>query len=283
MPSGPRREDDIIRTFLSAYEDKYWNGVEPTFPDKEEDGGIDAFIEKGGRSLAIEHTLIEPFADERRDRALFDREIQPIRRDETLVVPDRITRVFVPAGTFDGHNKNTRDVIIAGIHWWLKDNLFGVAAGWAEYPCEVDLKGKAPLKITLTIRVVPKTDFSSFLIARQQVSTDLDKVMEKALSAKLPKLAGHDADRRLLMLERQHMNLLPEQILDELDRLRPAMPEFAKVDEIWLVETIAYETEGILFFSRQDEERNLTGEISAVNGRIWTRWEKSMSYPVVER
>ena len=130
---------------------------------------------------------------------------------------------------------------------------------------------------------MPKTDFSSFLIARQQVSTDLDKVMEKALSAKLPKLAVHDADRRLLMLERQHMNLLPEQILDEIDRLRPAMPEFAKVDEIWLVETIAYETEGILFFSRQDEERNLTGEISAVNGRIWTRWEKSMSYPVVER
>ena len=90
MPAGPRREDDIIRTFLSAYEDKYWNGVETTFPDKEEDGGIDTFIEKGGRSLAIEHTLIEPFVDERRDRALFDREIQPIRRDETLVVPDRI-------------------------------------------------------------------------------------------------------------------------------------------------------------------------------------------------
>jgi hypothetical protein len=50
------------------------------------------------------------------------------------------------------------------------------------------------------------------------------------------------ADKRILFLERQHMNLLPNRILDEIDKLKPAFPDLALVDEIWILETIFYGT-----------------------------------------
>jgi hypothetical protein len=48
------------------------------------------------------------------------------------------------------------------------------------------------------------------------------------------------ATRRVLLSERRHMNLVPKQILDEIESLRPSFPALNKVDEIWVVETIFY-------------------------------------------
>jgi hypothetical protein len=84
--------------------------------------------------------------------------------------------------------------------------------------------GKGSIDIELNIEVLPTPDFSSFTIARQQVSDDLDKVVEKALRKRLPKLVDTRADRRILMLEREHMNLLPEQIIRQIEKLRPSFP-----------------------------------------------------------
>ena len=283
MPAGPKREDNIIRTFLSAHEDKFWEGIEPEFPDKTKDGGIDAYIEKDRRSLAIEHTLIEPFVGERDDLAQFWPAFEKIQEDRSLSVPDRITNINVPVGTLKNRKGKAGEVIVDGIHDWLKSNMNLFPDGWSDQTCAVALSGKAPLNVILTVEVISTPEFSAFKIARQQVKTDLNKVVEKALSMKLPKLIRAEADKRILMLERQHGNLFPQQILDEIEKLRLSMPDLGHVDDIWLVETIAYEREGILFFYRYDSNSKLTGQISAVNGNVRSRWEEPMPYAVVER
>jgi len=59
---------------------------------------------------------------------------------------------------------------------------------------------KSPLHVVLNVEVLPTPNFTSFLMARQQVSVDLDKVVEEALRKKLPKLVKAQAGRRILML-----------------------------------------------------------------------------------
>ena len=46
--------------------------------------------------------------------------------------------------------------------------------------------------------------------------------MERALRRKLPKLIATDADKRILIFERDHFNFFPEQILDEIENQRQA-------------------------------------------------------------
>jgi hypothetical protein len=73
-------------------------------------------------------------------------------------------------------------------------------------------------------------------------SSNLGTVIEKALTRKLPKLVNTTADKRILLLERQHMNLEPESILNEIEKRRNTWPDLAHVHEIWIIETIFYET-----------------------------------------
>ncbi len=63
------------------------------------------------------------------------------------------------------------------------------------------------------------------------------------LAEKVPKLVNTPATKRILLLERRHRNLAPQQILDEIEKRRASCPALASVDEIWIVETIYYGTD----------------------------------------
>ena len=78
-------------------------------------------------------------------------------------------------------------------------------------------------------------------VRRQQID-NLGKVIQKVLNKKLPKLVNTPADKRILLLERQHMNLCPQSILDQIEKRRGSFPQLAGVDEIWFVETIFWGT-----------------------------------------
>ena len=79
-------------------------------------------------------------------------------------------------------------------------------------------------------------------VRRQQVEDNLDAVIEKALRKKLPKLVNTTADKRILLLERQHMNLYPDRMLDEIKKRGSSFPDLARVDEIWIIEAMFYGT-----------------------------------------
>jgi hypothetical protein len=50
------------------------------------------------------------------------------------------------------------------------------------------------------------------------MESNLGEVIDKALKQKLPKLARTRADKRILFLERRHMNLYPKSMLDEVEK-----------------------------------------------------------------
>ncbi len=80
-------------------------------------------------------------------------------------------------------------------------------------------------------------------IRRQEIGNTFGDVIEKTLKKKLPKLANTAADKRILLLERQHMILFPKRILGEIEKQQAAFPDLAKIDEVWIVETIFYGTD----------------------------------------
>jgi hypothetical protein len=75
MPTKPRPEDVFIEGFLSAYEDLSWADADRDWVDRRIDGGVEmlATRKSDGKTLAIEHTVAQPFVGEIEDYRVFFR------------------------------------------------------------------------------------------------------------------------------------------------------------------------------------------------------------------
>jgi hypothetical protein len=255
MPTPSRREDIFIGLFLSAYENRSWADALHQQPDKIErtKPAVDWLAKRksDGKTLAIEHTIIEPFDGEKADFAAFKTAFLAIEGDTSLPVGGRYIRVFVPVGALQNqHKKLARGAIVQSVHRWIKSNRLVLPDGTSRHRCAITGIPRTPLfNITLNVTVVPlpqgvgRAAESGILhVRRQQVEDSLDKVIEKALRKKLSKLVNTKAVKRILLLERQHMNLDPQRMLDEIEKRRPAFPDLARVEEIWILETLFYGT-----------------------------------------
>jgi hypothetical protein len=76
----------------------------------------------------------------------------------------------------------------------------------------------------------PTAETGGLVVRRQQVKDNLDAVIEKALKKKVAKLVNTSADKRILLLERQHVNLSPERIFGVIDQWRASFPDLARVN-----------------------------------------------------
>jgi hypothetical protein len=224
-----------------------------------------------GKTLAIEHTLIEPFVKDKEDFAFFAQAFLKIEDDESLVVPDRRIEVCVPVGTLQGRRRAaTREAMVNVVHQWIKNNRLNLQDGEHQYPCPMaGIPGTTNFEITLTIIFNTLKGPGQFNIRRQQIGNDFGDVVEKALRKKLPKLTSQKADKRVLILEREHMNLVPEQMLGEIRRQAPAFPQLSAVDEIWILETVGYKPGGHFLFELNDEN-NMRLATLTFNGGTWT-------------
>jgi hypothetical protein len=190
--------------------------------------------------------------------------------------------VFVPVGTLHGYPKlASREIIVKAVHEWIRTSRLTLPDGNSAHQCGVTgMPGKADFEITLTIKVKPLPKHDALHVRRQQVGNDFADVVRKALTTKLPKLTKQMADIRVLILERQHMNLVPEQMQDEIRKQAPDFPQLALVDEIWILETIGYEPGGYFLFELNDENNSLLSTMS-FHGDVWTsrfgqRWYPDM-------
>src|SRR5207253_458206 len=123
MPTKPRREDRLIAMFLSAYEDDTWAGATIDWLDQRQDGAVEAVARRSeGRTLAIEHTLIEFFPGERTDLERFKPFLR-IESDESLSVPGKIIYVNVPRGVLDGLKQEEQDRVVNSCHDWLRAKI----------------------------------------------------------------------------------------------------------------------------------------------------------------
>jgi hypothetical protein len=245
MPTKARREDMFIKLFLSAYENQSWADAEIDWLDRRIDGAVEvrATRKSDGKSLAIEHTVIEPFVGEKQDFAFFEAALLKIEEDTALAVPERWTQAFVPVGTLRGQPKRSaRIAIVEAVRSWLRTERLLLPEGESERRLTIPIPGDRDLDITLYVKIVPLPGPGDLHIRRHQTESNLGQVVEKALRRKLPKLVNTLADKRILLHERQHMTLTPRQILREIEKRRPSFPNLAGVEEIWIIETIFYET-----------------------------------------
>jgi hypothetical protein len=172
-----------------------------------------------------------------------------LSRTHPCLVPRRWIRVFVPVGSLQNkHKKAEQNAVVQSVRAWIKSNRLALSDGILQHRCAVaGIPGTVPFQITLNVKVVAlehgaHAKSGCLHIRRQQVEGDLSKVSDKALRTKVPKLVNTAADRYILLLERQHMNLTPQRILREIEMRRPSFPALAVVNEIWIVETPLYGT-----------------------------------------
>jgi hypothetical protein len=104
MPTKLRRENTFIERFPSAYENHSWADAKIDWLDERIDGAVEAIAtrQSDGKTLAIEHTIIQPFVGEKEDFAFFEAAFLKIQQDTTLPVPQRWIRVFIPVGILRG-------------------------------------------------------------------------------------------------------------------------------------------------------------------------------------
>lgn len=252
MRTNARREYSFIRLFVSAYENGSWaDGIHEQPDQKDKRGKAVDWITKrksDDKSLAVEHTLIEPFVGDKRDFAFFEAAFLEIEADKSLAVPGRWIRVFVPVGTLQNQPKETvRNAIVQAVHGWIRANRRVLPDGCAKHRCVTANPDHSRFDIILSVKVVPllhgpNAGTGLLHVRRQQVEDNLDQVVSKALREKLPKLVNTNADKRILLLERQHMNLLPRRILNEIEKQMDVFSDIALVDEIWILETPLYGT-----------------------------------------
>ena len=105
--------------------------------------------------------------------------------------------------------------------------------GDSDLACPI-VEGKT---ITLQIRRQPIPGHDGLTLIRRYGPFDLSSTIRTALEKKLPKLVETEADKRILMLERDQWHVEHTAIAAELERLRDDFPKLALVDEIWIAET----------------------------------------------
>jgi hypothetical protein len=113
--------------------------------------------------------------------------------------------------------------------------------------------------------------------ARSQTAmeSNLGEVIDKALKQKLPKLARTRADKRILFLERRHMNLYPKSMLDEVEKRKSTCPNLARVDEIWILETMLHERDSYLRFERCEND-TLVGSLDFQGAELLDKFENGV-------
>lgn len=278
MPTKLRRENKFVKWFLSACDDYSWADAKIDWLDEKIDGAVEALATRksDGKTLAIEHTIIEPFLREKEDFAFFEPAFLKVEKDTALAVPGLWIRVFIPAGILQGQRqKLTRDAIVEAVHNWIRANRLSLPSGGSTHPLKIAVPGKGSLDVTLGARVIPLKGPGRLNLQRQQMERNLGEVIEKALKKKLSKLVGTVADKRILFLERQHMNLYPEEMLSEIEARKSVFPSVASVDEVWILETMFYDRDSYLRFERF-ENGVLVGSLDFSAGLLLDKFENGV-------
>jgi hypothetical protein len=236
------RDSRLLDLFLSVYDDGTWaNGLsDKDRPESRADGGVDkaATRKLDGLRLAIEHTLIEPFEGEKTDFHKHFKSLQAaLRTDDTLRVPGFALYLNVPVRVVP-HKKHLQG-IIHDIAEWMRKEHPSFDGSQRNCPCPNHPDGF--LMLWARREPLPRHPLASFVIVHRYGEMRVDQTVEKALRDKLPKLTGTQADRRLLMLERDQGWLEPNAIYAEVERLRPHFAALAAVDEIWIMDTASFE------------------------------------------
>jgi len=195
-----------------------------------------------GRTLALEHTLIEPFAGDKADAQPFLKTIGSLENHPALIQKGHMITVYQEVGA-----------IPRGIKWTEVPNamltqLAPVLPGLADGGHIVTVKGpKWELDLRVHKHRTRPEDSGTFLPGRIYPGDPGPELVVAALEKKIPKLALATADKRILLLEKD----AAAGTIETQFKLLPDEPRIStllnSVDEIWAMNSMALEREDTIF------------------------------------
>jgi hypothetical protein len=240
-----KRDECLVRHFL----DGYGRLINDSFDIRElpdqtlrECQAVEAIAtNRSGIRFAFEHTLLQPFEGQKQDDTPFLKVFLPLERDSSLILPGFNITVIPPV-----------EAVPKGVNWstvgrvvqtWFSQNSQSFPIGPSE-----QLIGGLPFSLQVQVR---KTPFPGRLgknsIARKWPDKPFENIMRKALNDKLAKLRDAKADKRILIFE-QNVPYGEIVISDAIESLSEEYPDISKIDSIWAVDTVSWESDGAIFF-----------------------------------
>lgn len=264
------RDKDVIRHWVRLYNRLTGSSFQvEDWPDRDSSKkNIDAMCrDDAGRTLAIEHTLIEPFEGEKADTARFERTLATLKNHPELLQPGYILTVSQAV------------------------NSIPTGVNWADIPKELlrQLPGALPLlperRSAVVIRAENWTlelqidrlwmgpDFPGlFSTARIDPGDPGSKLVLRALKNKVEKLAASAGDLKILLVEKDAPAGTTEGQFEQLPDEPEIQSLLMRIDQIWSVNTVALESEYVIFTNQVRPPVEDDGNRCSLNlqtGRFW--------------
>lgn len=242
-----RRDERLIDLFLRGYKDRagcsYRLRERPDQVERDR-AAVDCIaVNERSDTLAIEHTLVEPFEGQKADDQPFLAVFERLHHSAELTVPSLLIDILVPVGA-----------IPKGVEWnqvgqhmyeWLREARLRIPLGESDH--------KVPglgFDLTLHIQAMEIPGTAGALIAGRVLPRDrsFSNVLGRALAAKLPKLVAARANSHILIVEDGSTALGLTIFAREIDAVQNSFPELAQVDSVWLAHTPVWESEKVVWF-----------------------------------
>lgn len=210
-----------------------------------ESPAVDAIAhDQSGSTLAIEHTLLQPFVGEREDYERFRIAVEPLEQDFSLRLLNYHVTLSVGVGAiptgvpWDGICRKVRD------SYDKNKNLIPI--GRSKYIIPIP-----PIQLEVGIeKDYVQNSAGKLFVVRSSPPDSFQEALQQALRKKLPKLVSTVADKRLLLLEKELPLYSPRTLGEAIDAVRHEFRELEKIDGIGLADTVMWEAEGCLGFGQ---------------------------------
>jgi hypothetical protein len=239
-------DKDIVRHWLRLHNRLKGETYQvESWPDEDSSKkNVDALCrDTEDRTLAIEHTLIEPYPGHKEDTVRFLKTLATLENHPGLVQKGYLVMVSQPVGA-----------IPKGIQWdevprEMLVELAPILAGWrGEGSRNVTVNGrKWSLDLHLSKMATAPGDSGSFLTSRIYPGDPGPEIILAALEKKIPKLAAAPADKRILLLEKDAVSGNVEAQFEQLPEEPRVQAWLSSIDEIWTVNTAGLDREDVIF------------------------------------
>ena len=209
-----------------------------------------------GKSLAVEHTQLQPFVGRRYLDIGFSAVFGTFEHSAELVVWDFHITVFVPVGAIPAKGVDHGE-IRSGFKSWFQHGLrrrllkrpsTRKAPSGEPKLSKHDIRG-LPIPLSVSIRRQYIKGYRGGLhFIQSYMPKNFPDVIRKALRDKLPKLADAPANRRVLLMEKDALEHTYWEVLDCIASFQSRFDEFSRIDSVWLADTERWQASGRLWF-----------------------------------
>lgn len=234
-------DKDVIRHWVRLYNRLTGSSFQvKDWPDRDSSKkNIDAMCcDNAGRTLAIEHTLIEPFEGERADKARFMKTLAPLQHHPSLLQPGYGFTVSSLVNSIPKRGDVTKELLrqLPGVLPTLPEGRNSVVVSAGDWTLELRVD---------KVRISPDGP-GKFFTGRVDPGDPGAELIVSAFRKKAEKLSASAGDIKILLLEKDASAGTIEGQFEQLPD-EPGIRSFlARVDEIWRVNTVALESENVI-------------------------------------